>query len=163
MKVTHAYRLPGTSLDDYKAMLSIGWPVIVGFDIFGDSNYQRKYLFGDYTNRTGIMLMPPTPVPGRTNGHAVVFVGYNDNTRLIKFKNSWGTGRGDRGYYYMPYDYLRWTHDAWVFWGQDIQLLMSTAGASFSGVGAVATTDEETFAFSEGKQPSDVHKTVVAA
>jgi C1A family cysteine protease len=160
MKVTNAYRLAGTTLNDYKAMLSIGWPVIVGFDIFGDINYQRRYIFSDYTNSTGIMLMPPAPVPGRTNGHAVVFVGYDDNTRLMKFKNSWGTGLGDRGYYYMPYDYLKWTHDAWVLWGQRIQLPVSVSGVSASADGAAATTDAEKFRISEGKQPSETRESL---
>ncbi|PVH73507.1 hypothetical protein DL98DRAFT_576189 [Cadophora sp. DSE1049] len=45
MKVTNVYRLAGTTLNDYKGMLSIGWPVIVGFDIFGDREYQKEYLF----------------------------------------------------------------------------------------------------------------------
>jgi hypothetical protein len=156
MKVKKAYRLAGNTLNDYKAMLSIGWPVIVGWDIFGDAAYQRRYLFGDYTNRTGIMLMPPAPRPGRTNGHAVVFVGYDDSTRLIKFKNSWGTGRGDKGYYYMPYDYLQWTYDAWVLWDQDISLPVSISGVSVSTVASVGERDESKFIFEEGKQPLDV-------
>ncbi|KAH8728552.1 hypothetical protein GQ44DRAFT_724026 [Phaeosphaeriaceae sp. PMI808] len=156
MKVTRAYRLTGVTIDHYKAMLSTGWPVVVGFDIFGDAAYQRRYIFGDYTNRTGIMLMPPAPRPGRTAGHAVVFVGYDDSTRLIKFKNSWGTGRGDRGYYYMPYDYLQFTHDAWVLWDQHISLPVSISGVTVTAKASAANTDESKFVISEGKQPFDI-------
>ncbi|PVH68859.1 hypothetical protein DL98DRAFT_661967 [Cadophora sp. DSE1049] len=113
------------------------------------------------------MKMPPRPVPGRTNGHAVIFVGYDDTTKLMKFKNSWGTGMGDRGYYYMPYDYLRWTHDAWVLWGQNIQLPVSVSrgSASESGVSASAacaagTTNAEKFTISAGKQPCETWECV---
>jgi Peptidase_C39 like family len=157
MKVTRAYRLTGNTLNHYKGMLSIGWPVIVGFDIFGNAEYRRRYLTGEYTMRTGIMRMPPAPIPGRTNGHAVVFVGYDDNTRLMKFKNSWGM-RGDRDYFYMPYDYLRFTRDAWVLWGQEIRLPVSVDGVTVSATGAVASTEEGSIIVTEGKQPSGVHE-----
>lgn len=153
MRVTRAYRLTGTTLDHYKAMLSIGWPVIVGFDIFGDDAYRRRYIFGEYTSRTGIMLMPPAPRPGRTAGHAVVFVGYDDATRLIKFKNSWSSSWGDHGYGYMPYDYLQWTHDAWVLWNQEIILPMSVSGVTATATASVGDVDESKFVFGEGKQP----------
>lgn len=34
-------------------------------------------------------------------GHAVLLVGYDYRTGLYKFKNSWGKGSGDSGYWYM--------------------------------------------------------------
>jgi C1A family cysteine protease len=42
-------------------------------------------------------------------------VGYDDNKKLIKFKNSWGTGWGQNGYGYLPYSYIRdFMWDAWT-------------------------------------------------
>jgi C1A family cysteine protease len=50
-------------------------------------------------------------------GHAVVAVGYDDNLQITNtvssnttkgaflIRNSWGTGWGDAGYGWMPYDY----------------------------------------------------------
>jgi C1A family cysteine protease len=154
MKVTEAYRLVGNGIEHYKAMLSIGWPVIVGFDIFGDRAYQ-EYISGEYTRRTGIMKMPPEPVPARTNGHAVVFVGYDDNSRLFKFKNSWGP-LGDRGYYYMPYDYVKYTSDAWVLWGQNIRLPVIAQGVTAMVVGAAGDKNVENVKINAGVQPQDV-------
>ncbi|KAJ5346273.1 cysteine proteinase [Penicillium brevicompactum] len=154
MKVTAAYRLTGNSVDHYKAMLSIGWPVITGFDIFG-TGAEQDYLMGEYTRRTGIMKMPPEPVRPRTAGHAVVFVGYDDNSRLFKFKNSWGP-TGDRGYYYMPYDYVKYTRDAWVLWGQNIDLPVITNGVTATVVGAAGDTGAENVKISAGIQPLDL-------
>jgi GNAT superfamily N-acetyltransferase len=39
--------------------------------------------------------------------HCVCIVGYNDNTKLLTFANSWGTAWGDSGYGYLPYDYFQ--------------------------------------------------------
>jgi len=62
----------------------------------------------------------PYPSPGekRHGGHAVLAVGY-DNAIKIKnaedgretkgallIKNSWGTSWGDRGYGWLPYEYV---------------------------------------------------------
>lgn len=47
-------------------------------------------------------------------GHAICPVGYNDKTGFIKFKNSWGTDWGDKGYGYLPYEYIeKYMMDAW--------------------------------------------------
>jgi len=39
-------------------------------------------------------------------GHAIVFVGYDDNTGMVKIRNSWGTGWGQEGYGYIKYEML---------------------------------------------------------
>jgi len=65
--------------------------------------------------RTGIV-----PVPGRRDafvgGHAVVAVGYLHARRLLIFRNSWGEDWGDRGYGYLPYDFLTSSALTWDFW-----------------------------------------------
>lgn len=39
-------------------------------------------------------------------GHALVFVGYDDEKQEFKFANSWGSEWGDRGFGYLSYDYV---------------------------------------------------------
>lgn len=39
-------------------------------------------------------------------GHAICAVGYDDERKLIKFKNSWGTNWGQNGYGYISYNYF---------------------------------------------------------
>ncbi|UJR17890.1 hypothetical protein I4U23_004789 [Adineta vaga] len=38
--------------------------------------------------------------------HTVVIVGYDRQTRHFIVRNSWGSNWGDRGYFYMPYDFI---------------------------------------------------------
>jgi len=40
-------------------------------------------------------------------GHAIALVGYDDETKEYKFKNSWGNGWGDAGYGYITYKHMK--------------------------------------------------------
>ena len=44
---------------------------------------------------------------GKHGGHAICLVGYNDKTKLFKFKNSWSVHWGQKGYGYISYDYFK--------------------------------------------------------
>ena len=39
-------------------------------------------------------------------GHALVLVGFNDETNVFIVRNSQGTKWGDNGYAYIPYEYI---------------------------------------------------------
>lgn len=48
--------------------------------------------------------------------HAIALVGYDDKMECIKFKNSWGSNWGDKGYGYIGYGTLKnILCDAWSF------------------------------------------------
>lgn len=50
-------------------------------------------------------------------GHAVLAVGYDDGAKVLIIRNSWGDEWGDKGYFYMPYEYIEnpsLAHDFWV-------------------------------------------------
>jgi C1A family cysteine protease len=50
-------------------------------------------------------------------GHAVLCVGYNDRKQRWIMRNSWGKSWGDKGYFYLPYNYLlnnNLAGDLWV-------------------------------------------------
>jgi C1A family cysteine protease len=38
------------------------------------------------------------------------------NTRQIKVRNSWGSAWGDKGYFYMPFDFISDANQADDFW-----------------------------------------------
>ncbi len=62
----------------------------------------------------GIVPYPSNPDDSK-GGHAVCAVGYNNDSQLIKFKNSWGPSWGENGYGYLSYDYIRdFLWDAWT-------------------------------------------------
>lgn len=47
-------------------------------------------------------------------GHAVVACGYNDWTKVLKIRNSWGEDWGELGYGYITYkNVMRYLYDAW--------------------------------------------------
>jgi len=92
------------NLSELKAALKNG-PVPIGMACFREIFYVR-------TN--GVIEYPANPneIYG---GHAVCAVGYNDETKRIKFKNSWGSSWGDRGYGYIGYNYINdFMWDAWT-------------------------------------------------
>jgi hypothetical protein len=67
-----------------------------------------------FVDSSGLVPYPnnPSKIYG---GHAVCAVGYNDGTKLVKFKNSWGKSWGEDGYGYLPYKYIDdFLWDAWA-------------------------------------------------
>jgi C1A family cysteine protease len=95
-------------LENVKRYLAAGIPSMFGF--YGFPSFSHSDIKG------GI----PYPCPGERAqwGHAVVAVGYDDkkkvkNTQCNKtsigallIRNSWGTGWGDQGYGWLPYEYV---------------------------------------------------------
>lgn len=54
-------------------------------------------------------------------GHAIVVCGYDDNFQIpgnsrgaIRLANSWGVDWGDKGFFWLPYDYFQEQWDAWT-------------------------------------------------
>jgi len=65
------------------------------------------------TTKTGIVPMPAKN-EYTLGGHAICPVGYDDKKQLIKFKNSWLDKWGQKGYGFLPYDYIeKYMMDAW--------------------------------------------------
>jgi C1A family cysteine protease len=66
-------------------------------------------------SKTGELPLPKSKEQ-IVGGHAIVIIGFDDEKRRVKFVNSWGTAWGERGFGYVPYDYLKkHMSDAWTF------------------------------------------------
>lgn len=95
-------------LDSVKRYLAYGIPSMFGFYGFPSFNH---------TNVKG-GIPYPCPGEGARWGHAIVAVGYDDNMKIkntkcnketvgaLLIRNSWGVGWGDKGYGWLPYDYV---------------------------------------------------------
>ena len=112
-KTTQYYRLdpPGTSREQVlarvKTNLAAGLPSMFGFTVF-DSIRQAE--------TTGEIPFP-RQTDRREGGHAIDAVGYDDNKVIthaggdstkgaLLIRNSWGSGWGQNGYGWLPYDYI---------------------------------------------------------
>jgi C1A family cysteine protease len=86
-----------------KANLDAGFPIISGFMCYSNLN--------DVTSDGKI----PLPNNQQIGGHAILVVGYNEDTQCFKIRNSWGDTWGDHGYAYLPYAYYLQGHmyDLW--------------------------------------------------
>ena len=89
--------------------LASGYPVVVGFTVYSsfESNSVAK---------TGVMPYPNISTERVLGGHAVLIVGYNKNRNVFIVRNSWGTGWGDGGYFYMPFQVIQNTSMSSDFW-----------------------------------------------
>lgn len=104
---------PGTTrpdlLNKIKTNVAAGIPAMFGFTVY--QSYGQAAATGKF----------PWPALGEgvVGGHAVVAVGYDDNmaikntnpngkttTGAFLIRNSWGTGWGNGGYGWLPYEYV---------------------------------------------------------
>lgn len=84
------------TLDQMKQCLIDGYPFIFGMILYTSFNKVTS---------NGLVPVPNTneKVLG---GHCMACVGFDDSKKHFIVRNSWGTGWGDRGYCYIPYNYM---------------------------------------------------------
>jgi C1A family cysteine protease len=86
------------NLGSMKAVLAGGFPITIGFTVY--DSFETAAVA-----RTGIVPMPAKS-ERVLGGHAVLIVGFDDSRSWFIVRNSWGTGWGDKGYFYIPYAYF---------------------------------------------------------
>jgi len=103
---------PGTKAEEIlrkvKAYLSKGHPAMFGFTVYNSIEQAES---------TGEIPFP-SPKEKIEGGHAVVVVGYDDKMKIknqygkvettgaLLIRNSWGKEWGEKGYGWLPYEYL---------------------------------------------------------
>lgn len=102
------YRRVAQSYVDLRTALAAGYPVVFGFAVY-------ESFESDEVAASGGVPMPSYS-EASMGGHAVLAVGYDDPSHRFIVRNSWGAGWGDRGYCYMPYQYLLSPDLAADFW-----------------------------------------------
>ena len=99
---------PEEVLNKVKTYLSKGHPAMFGFTVYNSIEQAEK---------TG-QIPFPSPKEKIEGGHAIVAVGYDDRLKIknkygknetvgaLLIRNSWGKGWGDKGYGWLPYEYI---------------------------------------------------------
>ena len=105
-QVTAYQRL--NALAEMKACLAMGLPFVFGFAVY-------EHVMSATVARTGRIRLPGKS-ERMLGGHAVMAAGYQENTRMVLFRNSWGAAWGQAGYGQMPYAYLESRELSDDFW-----------------------------------------------
>jgi len=113
-----SYQRVSRVLNQFKGCLASGYPFVLGFTVY-DSFESAQVA------KTGVLNMPQ-PGESVAGGHAVLAVGYDDNSQRFIIRNSWGPDWGMKGYFTMPYQYLMESNLSDDFW--TIRLLEDDGG-----------------------------------
>lgn len=107
-KVQQYLRLDNSVLNDLKSCLVAGFGFVFGFTVY--ASFESPTV-----TATGVV---PMPLAGDyvLGGHACFCLGYDDTRQSFIVRNSWGNKWGDKGHFYIPYNYLTNTNLADDFW-----------------------------------------------
>ncbi len=104
-KISSYYRLSG--LADVLACLMEGFPFVLGVSVY-------ESFESDAALKSGIIPMPRAD-EALLGGHCMFGCASDVETKYIKVKNSWGEDVGDKGYFYLPFDYISdFASDMWT-------------------------------------------------
>lgn len=103
----HYYRISADPRSVMKA-ISSGLPVIFGAAIYDSFESQE-------VAKTGKVPMPQKS-ESLLGGHAMLMVGFDQTEKHVIVRNSWGPEFADKGYLYLPFDYIKspLIMDCWV-------------------------------------------------
>jgi C1A family cysteine protease len=88
--------------------LAAGYPWVCGIDVY-------ESFESDTVAQTGVIPMPNAEKEQLLGGHAVACVGYDSSKKHWIFRNSWNTTWGDKGYFYLSFDYTyQYGSDFWT-------------------------------------------------
>lgn len=89
------HRIP--SLDALRSVIDSKYPASLSIAVY-------ESFESDAVAKSGVV---PIPKPGEKllGYHEVTCAGVSDSGKVLKVANSWGTGWGDKGYFYLPFGY----------------------------------------------------------
>jgi C1A family cysteine protease len=104
------------SIVDVAEALSLNMPVVIGMEI-----YESFMLLTPDNDIVAI----PNAQDGPLGGHAVDIVGYDLPKQLFLAKNSYGTNWGNKGYCWIPFEYIKTqVFEKWCFTITDQSIIL---------------------------------------
>lgn len=100
--------IDNTNINDIKTCLAAGYPIVFGFTVYDGFESEE-------VATTGILNLPSRN-ESDIGGHAVLMVGYDEASKRVIVRNSWGPDWGQKGYFTMPYAYVTNPDLADDFW-----------------------------------------------
>ena len=91
-----------------KSVLNMGFPIVFGISVY--ESFESESIA-----KNGVVPLPEKD-ERMLGGHAIVLVGYDEEKSLFIFRNSWGEDWGDKGYGYLPFEYVCDVNLASDFW-----------------------------------------------
>jgi len=82
-----------------KRALNAGFPIIFGLQIF--EGFESPDAI-----KTGIVNMPDQAKERLLGGHCMTMIGFDDEKKHFIVRNSWGEAAGDKGDFYIAYEYM---------------------------------------------------------
>ena len=94
--------------DNIKSAIQEGYPVAVSLKVYESFSTTTHSGNGSHIGASGFVSYPTDKeIASKKFGyHAMVIVGYTDDTKHFVVRNSWGEHFGDKGYCYIPYSYI---------------------------------------------------------
>ncbi len=108
-KITSYHRIDDGDLETMKQTLASGYLIGFGFEVYTNFVTRKMSIEGH--------LHLPSSHDIVLGGHAVVLVGYDDEKKAFKVRNSWGKDWALGGYFWIDYDYVgdrNLSNDFWV-------------------------------------------------
>lgn len=103
-----SYMSVNQNLTSIKNAIARGYPIAFGMYIYESFESEQ-------VAKTGIVPIPKD-IENCLGGHCMMIVGYNDFSKYFKILNSWGPTWGEKGYAYIPYDYILDKTKVFDFW-----------------------------------------------
>ncbi|MBD2042693.1 C1 family peptidase [Microcoleus sp. FACHB-672] len=120
-----------------KHCLAEGYPFAFGLRLFKS--------FDKAGHKGGVPMPDLNHEDGREEhgNHAMLCVGYSDPYKVFVVRNSWGENWGDKGYCYIPYEYMTNPEYCWQCW-----TIRGVSDLDFSA-GVWAEDDEDFYYYDE--------------